>query len=275
MAIRAYLEAGRALQLPAATEFALKSLRRIVDSAWRDGIVGHVAAWGDPEAPAPQVPGTLDDSVFLSGACLTAFEVTGDSSWFHIAQAIADSLIARFGDREKGGFFDTATETAALGALSARRKPLQDAPTPAGNPAAAALLLRLAALTGSAEYQRRAEETLECFAGIVEHFGLYAATFGLALGLLVRPAVQVVIVSEGAEPAALELEAIALARYAVNKTVFRLRREQLQGLPPSLRQTLPSVDLTAGPVALVCAGNTCQPPARNVEDLIAALNTAL
>ncbi len=84
-----------------------------------------------------------------------------------------------------------------LGALTARRKPLQDAPTPAGNPAAAALLLRLHALTDHEPYRDAAQRTLECFAAVVEHFGLYAATFALALGRLVRPAVQVVIVGDG------------------------------------------------------------------------------
>ncbi len=277
MAIRAYLEAGRALQRPAATDFALKSLHRVLDAAWRDGRVGHVVAWGDPSAPAPEVPGTLEDSVFLADACLTAFEVTGDAAWFHTAQAIADNLILRFSDTEKGGFFDTETSNRpALGALTTRRKPLQDAPTPAGNPAAAAMLLRLSALTGHEEYQRLAEETLECFAGIAEHFGLYAATFGLALGLLVRPAVQVVIVEgEHGSAAALELEAIALARYAVNKLVFRVRRDQLGKLPPALAETLPQVEVSTGAVALVCAGHTCQPPAQTSEELLAALSAAL
>ena len=55
-------------------------------------------------------------------------------------------MIARFYDSTGGGFFDTeASNDAPLGALSARRKPLQDTPTPAGNPAAAAALLRLEA----------------------------------------------------------------------------------------------------------------------------------
>ena len=275
MAIRAYLEAGRVLQRPAATAFALKSLQRVVAAVVRDGCVGHVVAWGDPAASSPDVPGTLDDALFLADACVTAFEVTGDAKWFQTAREIADNLIVRFGDREKGGFFDTeVSEAGALGALSARRKPLQDAPTPAGNPAAAALLLRLAALTGNESYREHAAATLECFAGIVEHFGLYAATFGLALGLLVRPAVQVVIV-EAAGAAAVELEALALARYAVNKSVFRVRRDQLSQLPPALAETLPNLDTGLGTVALVCSGNTCQPPARTAEELITALNTSL
>ena len=277
MAIRAYLETGRALQRPAAIQFGLKSLDRVLSAAWRDGRVGHVVAWGDVSAPAPDVPGNLEDSVFLADACLSAFEVTGDAHWFRSAQQIADSLIARFSDTEKGGFFDTDVSGAlALGALSTRRKPLQDAPTPAGNPAAAAMLLRLAALTGDEKYRGTAERTLECFAGIVEHFGLYAATFGLALGLLVRPPVQVIILeAEQGAAAARELEAIALARYAVNKTVVRIRASRRADLPPALAETLPSLEVSTGAVALVCSGNTCQPPAHSADDLIAALAAAL
>ena len=39
--------------------------------------------------------------------------------------------------------------------------------------------------------------------------------------------------------AARRLEAVALARYAVNKSVIRLRRDQLASLPPMLAETLP------------------------------------
>ena len=37
-----------------------------------------------------------------------------------------------------------------------------------------------------------AEDTLGCFAGIVEHFGLYAGSYGLALERLLLDPVQVV-----------------------------------------------------------------------------------
>ena len=42
-------------------------------------------------------------------------------------------------------------------------------------------LLRLETLSGRREYREIAEDTLGCFAGIVEHFGLYAGSYGLAL----------------------------------------------------------------------------------------------
>lgn len=274
MCISAYLEAGRVLQQTDAAAFALKSLDRVLAAAYREGQVLHVVAYGDVNAPMTAVRGVLDDYVFLGLACLDAWQSMGEIRYFSAAQSIGESLLTRFADSEKGGFFDAEDPgTKALGALSTRRKPLQDAPTPAGNPAAASLLLRLYALNDMEEFRETAQRTLECFAGVVEHFGLYAATYGIALGRLVRPPVQVVILGEG--EAATQLELIALARYAVNKTVLRVTHVQPASLPPALAQTLPSLPSSSEPLALVCVGNTCHPPVRSADDLITLLNQEL
>jgi len=164
-----------------------------------------------------------------------------------------------------------------LGALSARRKPLQDTPTPAGNPAAAAALLRLEALSGRTDFRDKAEDTLENFAGIVEHFGLYAGTYGLALELLLLPPIQVVVIGEGME--ARRLAATATARYAVNKRVVVLHPDQVtaENLPPVLAETLPHLpELRSGTAfAVVCKGTSCLPPANDPEKLLEALNSAV
>ncbi len=120
---------------------------------------------------------------------------------------LAERMIAEFYDPVGGGFFDaTAKGPELLGVLTARRKPLQDSPTPAGNPSAAGALLRLEALNGRADLREKAEDTLETFAGVVTHFGLYAGTYGLALERLLLPPVQVVVIGEDAAD---ELEAAA------------------------------------------------------------------
>ena len=272
MCISAYVQAGRVLQLGPAIAFAVKSLDRVLDAALKDGRVSHVVAYSSA-ASGVSVAGTLDDYVFLGHACLDCWEAVGEYGYYEAAEAIATTLLSKFYDGVGGGFFDVASDVGErLGALSARRKPLQDAPTPAGNPAGAALLLRLHALNGNAVYRDNAQETLEAFAGIVEHLGLYAATFGLALGRLGRPAVQVVIIGEGHE--ALMLEMVALARYAVNKTVIRLRRDQLDRLPAALAETLPHLPSGDGVVALVCSGFQCLPPVTDAEALIQALMAA-
>jgi hypothetical protein len=190
-----------------------------------------------------------------------------------------ETVIHKFYDGDGHGFFDTPTSAAEerrLGALTARRKPLQDSPTPAANPTAVALLLRLEALNARADYAIMARQTLEAFAGVVEHFGLYAASYALALQRLLRPAVQVCIVGE--DPAALAMESAALRRYAVNKSVVRLERVQLGSqpsdlLPPVLQETLPRLSgMMEASFAVVCSGNSCQSPVTSAEDLKEVLN---
>jgi len=228
--------------------------------------------------PAQQrVAGVLEDYAFLANAALDAWEATGELRYYSVAEAIAESTIAKFYDAKGSGFFDTEAATEGevrLGALTTRRKPLQDSPTPAGNPMAAALLLRLEALNGKPEYREKAKKTLEAFAGVVEHFGLYAASYGLALQRMILPPVQVCVF--GDDDGATGLEAAALARYAVNKTVIRLSREQAVELPPVLKETLPHLpelkDGSSGSFAAVCAGRSCLPAVRDVDELLAVLN---
>jgi uncharacterized protein len=165
MCVSAYLEAAQVLGLEDARRFALRSLDRILAEAWKAqadagegvgsahaGRLGHVIAYSDPAAAHRDVHGLLDDYAGTTLACLDAYEATGDLSYFKIARAIGDAMIARFFDATSGGFFDAepAGEGKSLGVLGTRRKPLQDSPTPAGNPMAAIGLLRLHHYTGDA-----------------------------------------------------------------------------------------------------------------------------
>jgi uncharacterized protein YyaL (SSP411 family) len=277
MCISAYLEAGRVLGMPEVVEFGLKSLDRVLKEAWNPATgVAHVVAYGEGTKAERRVAGILDDSVFLGHAALDGWEATGDLKYYEAAQAIADSAVARFYDEKGCGFFDTelpAEGERRLGALTARRKPLQDSPTPAANPTAAALLMRLEALNGRPDSLVKAQETMETFAGVVEHFGLYAASYGLALQRLVQRAVQVCVIGDDAD--ARRLETVAMARYAVNKSVIRLTREQLKALPPALAETLPHLPKMEGSFAILCNGKGCLPPVRTVDELIEAMNKSL
>ncbi len=278
MAATAYLEAARVLRLDSAREFALRTVDRILKDAWDgEAALRHVIAYPDGSAPGEHVPGTLDDYAFTLNACIDAWLASGEMRYYRAAARLADATIALFHDPAAGGFFDTARPQGAqqvqLGALSARRKPLQDSPTPAGNPTAALALLRLEALSGRGEYREIAEGALACFAGIVEHFGLYAGSYGLAAELLLSDPVQVVIVGSG--PEAESLETLAVAGFAINKTVFRVDSSRLipGGLPEALAETLLQVPRPAGSSAwaMVCRGRTCLPPVTDREALLKAL----
>jgi hypothetical protein len=285
MAVTAYLETARVLHMDSAKDFALLTLDRLLKEAWNGEAseagpgLAHVIAYADgPEQPTPaqKVPGTLDDYGFTIHACIDAWMASGEMSYLHAAIELADDLIARFHDSAFGGFFDAAApHEIPLGALSARRKPLQDAPTPAGNPTAAAALLRLEALSGSNQYRGIAEDTLASFAGIVEHFGLYAGSYGLAVERLLLDPVQVVIVGSG--PEAARLEALAVARFAINKTVMRIDPARLATgeVPQALAETLLQIPPPSGAEvwAMVCRGRTCLPPITDGEALLKALES--
>jgi len=296
LCISAYLEAARVLNLSDARRFALRSLDRVLSKAWKqqshtsgEGTAGarsthgsllHVVAYSDPKAEHREVAGLLDDYAFTVIACLDAYEASADLSYFKFAQAIADAMIDRFFDATSGGFFDSepAADGANLGVLATRRKPLQDSPTPAGNPMAAIALMRLHHYTGDAAYRDKAEQTLETFAGIAEQFGIFAATYGIAVLNLLESPVQVVVVA-GEDGKADSLEAAAISRFAFTKTNLRLASNQVvpSNLPPILAATLPNLpQLKSGKsFAVVCSGSSCQPPVFEAGELREALQAAL
>jgi uncharacterized protein len=283
MAVTAYLEAARVLRDDKVRDFALLTLNRLLDEAWAgSATLKHVIAYPDGLRPRDNAPATLDDYAFTVNACIDAWLASGDMKFYRAAIKLADAMIEQFHDASAGGFFDTSAplndEPAEipLGALTARRKPLQDAPTPAGNPTAATALLRLEALSGREDYRAIAEGTLANFAGIVEHFGLYAGSYGLAAERLLLDPVQVMIVGSG--PEANRMEATAVAGFAVNKTVMRIEPSRLvRGeLPDTLAETLLQVPAPAAAPAwaLVCRGRTCLPPVTDAEALLQALKPA-
>jgi len=184
-------------------------------------------------------------------------------------------MIARLHDAEQGGFFDFAAgpdlgDGVVLGALAARRKPLQDSPTPAGNPAAAIALLRLHAYSGDNNHREIAEETLQSFAGIAEHYGLFGATYALALDLCLHPHTQVVIAGNGEQAA--RLKEAAVKPFSLNKSVLHLPEGEVvpQMLPPALAQTipnLPAIKEKKKTVAVLCSNFTCKPPISDPAEL--------
>jgi uncharacterized protein len=92
----------------------------------------------------------LEDHAFLLEALLTLYEATFEPRWFAAARELADEIIDRFADPDRGSFFTTARDHEAL---IARRKDLEDTPIPSGASAACFGLLRLARLTGEARYE--------------------------------------------------------------------------------------------------------------------------
>jgi uncharacterized protein len=274
LCVSAYLDAARVLGLEDARHFALRSLDRVLSEGWRPerGLL-HVLAYSDPKANRREVHGLLDDYAFTAVACLDAYETTADLAYFKFAKSIVDVMIAKFFDPVSGGFFDAEAHAQdggkALGVLSARRKPFQDSPTPAGNSVAAIALVRMYNYTNSEDYREKAEQTMEVFAGVAGQYGMFGATYGIAGVHFSQPHTQVVVMGEGED--ADRLLRAANAVFALNKTSLELapNKAVAQNVPPALAEMIAAFAGTARnhAIALVCSGFTCQPPISDPEQL--------
>jgi len=283
LCVTAYLQAARALgtqpqwatRMRDSQAFALKSLERLWRSAWNEeGGLSHVIDYPHEHASEERLPGLLDDYAYAALALLEAYETTSDISYFERARYVAKQMLARFYDTTGDGFFDVQPGTSAIGAVSANRKPFQDAPTPAGNSAAAIALLKLHALTNNNEYYERAKETLEVFAGAAEQFGIYSGTYGIASVWLAKGHTQVVVVGSG--PGADALYGTAVRPFALNKIALRVTPEQFHLLPPALAEMVPNLpNIAESARAVVCSNFTCQPPVSDPEELKRVMHAAL
>jgi uncharacterized protein YyaL (SSP411 family) len=146
LAISALADAGSVLDEPRylaaaerCAEFVLRELR--------DGDRRLLRTYSDGQA---RLGGYLEDHAFLLEALLVLFEATCEKRWLDEARALADEMLTRFADPERGGFFSTASDAAAL---IVRRKDLEDSPIPSGSSSAAFGLLRLGRLTGEQSYE--------------------------------------------------------------------------------------------------------------------------
>jgi uncharacterized protein YyaL (SSP411 family) len=190
----------------------------------------------------------LEDHAFMVEALLVLYEASFESRWYAAARELAETMIARFGDPERGGFFSTSTDHETL---IARRKEVGDHPIPAGNSAAALGLLRLAALSGEARFAEQGRGVLALFGDpAVSHPDSFAH-FLRALDFEHSATREVALV--GADLRALERVVRASFRPHVVVAAGPVGATE----PPLLDAR---TEIGGEPAAYVCEGFTCNLP---------------
>jgi len=164
--ITAYLKAWRALKKDALKEFALKSLRRIMDVHYVDGELFH----------AEGVKAVLDDYVKIIEASITAYEITGGELYRKQADLLMEQCIGKFWDRVGGGFFETENELVGV-----RLKGIEDIPHPSANALGIMNLMKLYYMTDKDAYLRHAEKALASFSSRASDMGVHAGYYVRAL----------------------------------------------------------------------------------------------
>jgi uncharacterized protein YyaL (SSP411 family) len=97
--------------------------------------------------------GYLEDYADVANGLLELHVATGELRWLEESHRLARLAVELFVDGETGGFFQTPRDGERL---VARKKELDDHPTPSGNSMLAFVLLRLARIYGDDELERRA-----------------------------------------------------------------------------------------------------------------------
>jgi hypothetical protein len=165
---------------------------------WRDGVAKGTAF--------------LDDYANVAHGLYELHVATGDLRWLHESRRLALRAVELFADPDHGGFFMTP---AGGEELVARKKDLDDNPTPSGNSMLAYVLLRLARIWGDDELERHA---VGVFRLVHPLLGRAPQAFGwtlAALELHLSPPRELALLAEPSDPLARQV----LSRWEPNAVV--------------------------------------------------------
>ncbi len=257
--IAALADAGAALERPdyreAATACATFLTEQLRDPegrllrTWKNGS-GRLGAY-------------LEDHAFLLEGLMALYQATFEVRWYEEAVALADTIIARFEDSERGGFFTTASDHQQL---PTRRKDLEDSPVPSGNSAAAFAMLRLALLSGDGKYERHALGVLRLLAPIAARHPQAFGHLLAAVDFYLAPVREVAIVGPDPEPL------VRTVRSSFRPHVVVAAGEPLAtGSPERVPLLAGREPVNGQAAAYVCEHFVCQAPVTSPEDLAAAL----
>ncbi|HEX6977709.1 MAG TPA: thioredoxin domain-containing protein [Alphaproteobacteria bacterium] len=242
---------------PALGRMAAEILGTLRASAWDDGRLYASHAGGRARFPA-----YLDDHAFVLDALLAKLQCAfapRDLDW---AITLAEALLQRFEDRERGGFWFTAHDAESL---IQRPKPWTDDSLPSGNAVAIDALLTLGHLLGETRYLDAAERALRAAAAPLAQYPDACPTLLGALRHALAPRAQVIVRCAEAEAEAWRaaLRALTPAR----ADVFLIASD-CADLPGVLAERAPRT----GGVAYLCEGLSCRAPLGTPDALMATLD---
>jgi uncharacterized protein YyaL (SSP411 family) len=197
----------------------------------------------------------LEDHAFLLEALLTLYEATFEQRWFERAQALAETMTARFADEERGGFFSTSDDHESL---IARRKEIGDHPVPSGNSSAAMGLLRISALTGDRTYEQRAESIFRLFARPASQHPEAFAHLLRAIDFHLSPTKEVALIGD-------DLADLAAVVHSEHRPHLVLAGGAEGSNAPELLQSRPTSE--GKPTAYVCESFACKQPVTAADSL--------
>jgi uncharacterized protein YyaL (SSP411 family) len=254
--IRGLAVASRALDRPDFAAAAIGAVDFLRSRCVRDGQL--YAAWKDGRA---RFPAYLDDHAFLLDGILELLQTRWRSEDLDFARLLADALLERFQDRERGGFWFTAE---GRDPPLYRPKGFADEATPSGNGVAAFALARLGWLLGETRYLDAAERTLRGGWASIKRSPQSHTMMLTALEEHLSPPQVVILRGAAAELPAWSASLAML--YAPRRLVFAIPAEE-----PALPESLAGKRPRESTVAYICEGPQCSEPIDELPRLVRLL----
>ncbi len=254
--IRGLAIAARVLDRP---DFA-EAATRAVDFLRRHCLEGRqlLASYKDGRA---RFPAYLDDHAFLLDGLMSMLEARWRAEDLEFARLLADLLLERFEDRERGGFWFTAQ---GADPPLYRPKGFADEATPSGNGVAAYALARLGWLLGETRYLDSAERAIHGgWASVVRVPHAHSMMLTALEEHLSPP--QIVVLRGSGE--AVTRWAKSLARLYAPRRMILAVPDDAMDLPTAIASK--AARNTA--VAYVCDGPRCSEPIADLPRLLGFL----
>jgi uncharacterized protein len=250
LALAALAEAGRRLERPDLVEaahdlaeFLLGPLSREdgrLYRSWRAGTAKH--------------DGYLEDYADVANGLYELHVATGELGWLEEADRLARLATDLFGDEERGGFFLSPVDGEEL---VARKKDLEDHPTPSGNSMLAFVLLRVARIWGDDDLERRAAGVLRLVRDAIPRAPVAFGHALNALDLYLSPPREIAVIGSPAD----EVAKAALADFDPNAVVAFGPSDEIP--------LLAGKDYVDGrPAVYVCERFACRAPVTDPSQLV-------
>ncbi len=246
-------KAAVVLDTPTYREAAEQNLRFLREKLWDPDQKILFHRWREGECDHAQL---LNGYAFLLAGVIDLYEATLSPDHLTFAKELADALLGKFYDSDKGGFWQSAdADELILGV-----KEDHDGAEPSGSSVATWSLLKLYHLTYEERYKEAAEKTLHFFRDHLRSLPQAVPSLLSALDFWLSEPQRIVLASDAHDG---DLESLLQAVHQVYEPVRVVLgtagpvEEFAQSLEPKENR----------PTAFVCSGTACQPPVHEPDQL--------
>ena len=256
MMLGALARAGIVLNEPSYLAAAETNFAFLRTKLWDEESKTLYNRWRDGERDKVQI---VEAYANLLAGVLDLYEATLDPKHLAFAITLTESMIARFYDTERGGFY----QSLAAPDLILRTKDDYDGAEPSANSVAILALYRLAAITERKDFRDVADKSLRLFGPRLLKMPEAVPNFLCALEFSLNEPHRAVIAGDPGDKSAYPLLVAVHSVYQPDKVVLGNT-----GPVEPFAKTLP-VD---GPAkAFICTGTACRAPTRDAEKIRAYL----